>query len=89
MSTIAESVQIRWAARGRVPSVDEVREELCKAYEAGRKAGSVELFNRVRDVMRRNYIPDTRPTPYCEVVEQMLAVAANALTDAVGEEVKS
>lgn len=87
--TLAAAVHSKWAARGRMPSVVEVAEALGDAYGDGRKAGAVELSNRLRAVMKTNYAADRRTLRYCDAVEQMVAVMNNELADMVGTRVES
>jgi hypothetical protein len=88
-NTIAASIHSTWAARGRMPAVVEIEDAMGEAYESGRKAGAIEVFERLSERMRQSYKSDRRLIPYFEAVEQALAVAHNELTNCVGEEIVS
>lgn len=83
--SIAAAIHSTWAARGHMPSVADISDVMGEAYEAGRKAGAVEVANRLRSVLKTNYADDRRMIRYSEAVSQAVAVVNNELTEMIGE----
>ena len=86
--TIAAAIHSTWSARGRMPSIQDIEDVLAQGYEAGRKAGAVEIVNRLRQVMKYNYADDHRRIHYFEAVEMVIAVCNNEAANIAGEPVK-
>ena len=87
--TIAAAIHSTWSARGRMPSVQDIEDVMRESYECGRRAGAVEIANRLRQVMKFNYADDHRRIHYFEAVEMVIAVCNNEAANIAGEPINN